>query len=113
MLEHSVYSVIPPEGCAAILDTFGQNSSRAPEAAQALKLTAQDMLKLKVVEEVIAEPLGGAHRDPAEVAASLKAAALRHLDELATVPVPELVERRYQRYRAFGSWEELVEGGGG
>jgi len=109
MLEHSVYSVIPPEGCAAILDTFGRSAARAAEAAEALRLTAQDLLRLKVIDEIVPEPLGGAHRDPAQAASSLKEALLRHLDQLAAVPLPDLVENRYHRYRNIGVFIEVPE----
>lgn len=106
MMEFAIYSVIPPEGCAAILDTFGQDSSRAPEAAQALKLSALDLRELGVIDEIIPEPLGGAHRDPIQAAAALKETVLRHLRELAAVSPEELVERRYRRYRAIGTFQE-------
>ena len=102
MLEHSIYSVIPPEGCAAILSTFGTDASRAPEAAHALRLTAQDALKLGVVDEVIPEPLGGAHRDPALTAQRLKEALLRSLSTLSRGSVKDLVEARYQKFRRIG-----------
>ncbi len=106
MMEHSVYSVIPPEGCAAILDTFGQDASRGPEAAEALQLCAQDLLKLGMIEEIVPEPLGGAHRDPIAAAANLKAALLRHLDELAPHSGEELARQRYERFRRMGEWQE-------
>ena len=102
MLEHSIYSVIPPEGCAAILSTFGTDASRAAEAAQALRLTAQDALGLGVVDEVIPEPLGGAHRDPQETAKRLKQAIVRALAELSSVPIAQLVSRRYEKLRRMG-----------
>ena len=76
MLEHAVYSVIPPEGCAAIL---WNDRNRAPEAAEALKLTARHALEFGIVDEVLPEPLGGAHRDPTEMAATLKQAIGRNL----------------------------------
>jgi acetyl-CoA carboxylase carboxyl transferase subunit alpha len=102
MLEHSIYSVIPPEGCAAILSTFGTDASRASEAAQALRLTAQDVLGLGVVDEVVSEPLGGAHRDPQEAARLLKQSIVRALAELSSVPADELVSRRYDKFRRMG-----------
>jgi acetyl-CoA carboxylase carboxyl transferase subunit alpha len=102
MLEHSIYSVIPPEGCAAILSTFGTDASRASEAAQALRLTAQDALGLGVVDEVVPEPLGGAHRDPQEAAKLLKQSIVRALAELSPVPADKLVSRRYDKFRRVG-----------
>jgi len=102
MLEHSIYSVIPPEGCAAILSTFGTDAARAPEAAQALRLTSQDALALGVVDEVVAEPLGGAHRDPQEAAKRLKESILRALQELETAAPGKLVRLRYEKFRRMG-----------
>jgi len=102
MLEHSIYSVIPPEGCAAILSTFGTDAARAPEAAQALRLTSQDVLTLGVVDQVVAEPLGGAHRDPQEAAKRLKESIVRALQELESIPAEELVKQRYDKFRRMG-----------
>jgi len=105
MLEHAVYSVIPPEGCAAIL---WRDKNRAPDAAAALRMTARDALELGVVEEVLPEPLGGAHRDPAAMAATVKEAILRHLWELEKLPTEELISERYRRFRRMGRWRELT-----
>ena len=102
MLEHAIYSVIPPEGCAAILDTFGRDGRRGFEAAAALKLTAADNLHLGTIEEVIPEPLGGAHRDPVQTAAAIQAAVLRILPTLQQLPIEELLERRYAKFRRIG-----------
>lgn len=104
MLEHAVYSVIPPEGCAAIL---WRDKNRAPEAAAALRMTAKDACELGVVEEVLPEPLGGAHRDVQTMAATIKSAVVRHLTELQELDVEELLSRRYQRFRRMGRWTEL------
>jgi acetyl-CoA carboxylase carboxyl transferase subunit alpha len=99
ILEHAYYSVISPEGCAAIL---WKDAEKKGEAAKALRLTAPDLLELGVVDEVIEEPPGGAHRDPAAMAATLKGVVLRHLDSLSRLPLAELKERRYAKYRAIG-----------
>lgn len=106
MLEHAIYSVIPPEGCAAILDAFGRDSSRAPEAAQALRLSAQDALEFGIADEVIAEPLGGAHRDPALTAQRIKRSMQRALQQFSALDPDELVQRRYAKFRALGRFAE-------
>lgn len=103
MLENAYYSVISPEGCAAIL---WKHRSHAPEAAEALKLTARDLAQLKLVDEVIAEPLGGAHHDPEQMARNLQEAVVRHLRELEGVPAEELLEQRYERFRGVGVFTE-------
>ncbi|MEE9394540.1 MAG: acetyl-CoA carboxylase carboxyltransferase subunit alpha [Planctomycetota bacterium] len=100
MLEHAYYSVISPEGCAAIL---WNSATKAPEAAEALKITSQDLLKLGVVDEVIPEPLGAAHRRPAAMAEAIKAILIRELDALATKSPEELVDSRYEKFRKIGS----------
>ncbi|MBD3175157.1 MAG: acetyl-CoA carboxylase carboxyltransferase subunit alpha [Armatimonadia bacterium] len=104
MLEHAIYSVIPPEGFAAIL-----YKNAAPEqvqqAASLLKLTAQDALSLGVIDEIIPEPLAGAHHDGVAMATDLKAALLRHLEPLLDLSTSELVDRRYAKFRAMGKWE--------
>jgi acetyl-CoA carboxylase carboxyl transferase subunit alpha len=99
VFENSVYSVISPEGCASILWRDGK---KAPLAAAALGLTAPDLLKLGVVDGVLPEPLGGAHRDPAQAAATLKAAVIGHLDRLSGVRTDERVEQRLQKFRRMG-----------
>ena len=99
MLENSIYSVIPPEGCAAIL---WRQPERAPEAARALKLTAQDALSFNLIDEILSEPVGGAHRDPVETALSIKAALTRHLNELKALSGEELRDQRYQKFRKMG-----------
>ena len=92
--------MISPEGCAAIL---WKDGAGAEEAARALRLTSEDLLKLGVVDEVIEEPLGGAHRQPAAMVETLKATLLRHLDELSAMDVDERLEARYQRLRGLGN----------
>jgi acetyl-CoA carboxylase carboxyl transferase subunit alpha len=99
MFENSIYSVISPEGCAAIL---WRDRARAADAAQALKLTAEDLVRLEVVDGVLPEPLGGAHRDPAASAATLQAALVEHVDALSRLRPDELVERRLLKYRRMG-----------
>ena len=103
MLEHSTYSVISPEGCASIL---WKNTEKAPNAAAAMKLTSVELNKVGLVDEVIREPLGGAHRKPGEAADNLKMALNRHLEEVREWTVPQMLERRYQRLRSFGRFEK-------
>jgi len=99
MLENSIYSVISPEACASIL---WRDSTRGPDAADALRYTAPDCRKLGVADELISEPLGGAHRDRDTAMANLKATLVKHLDELCAMPVDELRQDRYDRYRNLG-----------
>ena len=99
MLEYSVYSVISPEGCASIL---WRSKDRAAEAAESMKMTAQDALKLKLIDEVLAEPKGGAHRNPTDMAVSLKKQLLKYLTTLSLEPIDTLLEQRYQRLMAYG-----------
>ncbi len=101
MLENSYYSVISPEGCAAIL---WKHRKHAPEAAAALKLTARDLLDLRVIDEVIPEPLGGAHQDHAAAIQNLATAVQRNLDELTKLPVEKLLAQRYAKFRAMGEF---------
>src|ERR1019366_3036030 len=103
MCENAWYSVISPEGCAAILF---RDASRAPEAAAALKLTAPELKALGIIEEVIPEPQGGAHRDIPATAQSLKTAILRQLDQLQALSTEDLMEKRYQKFRSLGVWRE-------
>jgi acetyl-CoA carboxylase carboxyl transferase subunit alpha len=107
MLEHAYYSVISPEGCAGILWKTATDETK-PLAADALKLTARDLFRLRVIDEIIPEPLGGAHRDPRGMANFLKAYLLRYLRELTPVPIPELLESRYQKFRRIGVFTEQV-----
>ena len=103
MLENAYYSVISPEGCAAIL---WKHRKHAPEAAEALKLNASELLKLGVIDGVVPEPLGGAHRDPAETGKNLKEAIVAALHELEKLPVDKLVQRRYNKFRQMGRFQE-------
>ncbi|NVN98328.1 MAG: acetyl-CoA carboxylase carboxyltransferase subunit alpha [Geobacteraceae bacterium] len=96
MLEHSVYAVISPEGCAAILWSDG---TKGEQAAEALKLTSKDIKALDVIDEIVGEPVGGAHRDHEAMAASLHEALTRNLTELKKIPASDLVELRYQKFR--------------
>jgi acetyl-CoA carboxylase carboxyl transferase subunit beta len=106
-LENAVYSVISPEGCAAIL---WRDAEKAPAAAAAMRMTAADQLALGVVDEVVAEPEGGAPADHAETARRVREAIEAHLDGIASVPADALLEARYQRYRRLGAYaEETVE----
>jgi acetyl-CoA carboxylase carboxyl transferase subunit alpha len=99
MLQYSTYSVISPEGCASIL---WKKSEKAADAAEAMGITAERLKELKLVDNLIAEPLGGAHRKPEEMAARVKAQLLVELEELEKLPADELLERRYDRLMAFG-----------
>jgi acetyl-CoA carboxylase carboxyl transferase subunit alpha len=103
MLENSIYSVITPEGCAAIL---WKDATKAEQAAEALKLTAQDLLELKVIDEVIPEPVGGAHRDPEATAHRVQEALLRHVRGLIDLPAQELLDRRLEKYMRMGVYLE-------
>jgi acetyl-CoA carboxylase carboxyl transferase subunit alpha len=103
MLEYSTYSVISPEGCAAIL---WKDQSRKAEAAEAMRLTAPDLLELGLVDGIIPEPLGGAHTDPAETCRRVGDVLERSLAELERLPVAELLEARYRKFRRMGAFEE-------
>ena len=101
MLENAYYSVISPEGCAPIL---WRDRARAPDAAQALKLTSSDLLQLRVIDEVIEEPLGGAHRDAELVGQHLRASILRFLKRADATPLDALLAQRYERFRSIGAF---------
>lgn len=103
MLQHAIYSVISPEGCAAIL--WGE-AGKAAEAAEILKLTAEDCRRLGVVDEIVPEPLGGAHRNPEATAANLALVLKTHLRDLKRLSARELQNLRYQKYRRLGAFEE-------
>jgi acetyl-CoA carboxylase carboxyl transferase subunit alpha len=103
MLEHAVYSVISAEGCAAIL---WKNSAAAPDAAAAMRITAQDLKKLGVIDEIIAEPQGGAHSDPAAAAALLAPSIEKGLKELQKLKPAQLLEERYKEFRKMGAFEK-------
>jgi acetyl-CoA carboxylase carboxyl transferase subunit alpha len=99
VLENSYYSVISPEGCAAIL---WKDGSKASQAAEVLKLTGPDLLKMGIIDEVIPEPLGGAHRDPEKIAQTVKETILRNLKALETLDKEELLKIRYKKFRSMG-----------
>jgi acetyl-CoA carboxylase carboxyl transferase subunit alpha len=107
MLEHSIYSVISPEGCAAILWKDGDKGKEI--AAESLKLTAADLFRLGVIDEIVKEPLGGAHRNPQGVAENLKEVIERHLKELEKISTEELLNHRYEKFRRMGAF--LDDGG--
>ncbi len=102
MLEHSVYSVISPEGCAAIL---WKSADKADAAADALKMTAKDLLALGVIDEIVPEPLGCAHRNHAAMAAALKKSVAQHLAHLSELPSDELLAARYEKFRKMGVYQ--------
>jgi acetyl-CoA carboxylase carboxyl transferase subunit alpha len=106
LLENAYYSVISPEGCAAIL---WKNRSFAPQAAEALKMTARDLLELGLVDEIVPEPEGGAHHDSALAASNLKSVLIRSLEELETQDVTTLLDARYEKFRRFGHFLENIE----
>lgn len=99
MLEHAIYSVISPEGCAAIL---WKDQARAEDAARALRLTAKDLKELGIIDEILAEPPGGAHMEPKEMAKTVSTAVRRHLKQIRKVKPDTLIARRYKKYRAMG-----------
>ncbi len=103
ILQHAYYSVISPEGCASIL---WRSSQKAPLAAEALKLHGEDLQKFGIVDEIIEEPQGGAHRNGQETAEDLKAALLKHLKKLTSQDTDKLLENRYQKYRDIGEFLE-------
>ncbi len=107
MLEYSIYSVISPEGCAAIL---WKDGGKGKVAADSLKLTAADLYRLGVIDEIVKEPLGGAHRNPQKVAEDLREAVGRHLSDLEKMDLEDLLRLRYEKFRKMGSFME--EGGG-
>ena len=104
MLEHAVYSVISPEGCAAIL---WNDKTRVEEAAGTLHLTAKDLLELQIIDEIILEPSGGAHRNHDEAAQKIKKAIKKHLNKLKAIDIPALLEERYEKYQKMGKWGEM------
>jgi len=108
MLQHAIYTVIPPEGCAAIL---WRDASRAQEAAEALRLTAEDLAALGVVDEIVPEPEGGAHRDPDAAVGAVREPLRRHLMALREIPLERLPALRYERYRRLGRHVESLSRG--
>lgn len=105
MLEHSYYSVISPEGCATIL---WKGAEHAPRAAEALKFTGRDLLRFGIIDDVIPEPLGGAHRDHRGMASAVKTYLVRSFRELAELPREELLDRRYAKFRGIGVFETIA-----
>lgn len=103
ILEHAYYSVISPEGCASIL---WRSSLKAPEAAKALKMYGEDLIKFAIVDEIVREPLGGAHRNPEETAANLKSALLKQLKNFSSLSEADLLQARYKKYRNIGKFVE-------
>lgn len=99
ILENAYYSVISPEGCAAIL---WKDRAAAPQAAEALKITAKNLFELGLVDEVLPEPLGGAHNDPDQTVQTLKAGLLKHLEQVLAISVTDRLTERYNKYRAYG-----------
>lgn len=106
VLEHAYYSVISPEGCAGIL---WKGAQHAEKASAALKFTSKYLLEMGIVDDVIAEPLGGAHRDHHGMAARMKSYLKKNLSELKNKPIDQLLEQRYQRFRKIGVFEEITE----
>ena len=103
MFEYAIYSVISPEGCASIL---WRDPAKAPAAADALGLTAEILKRLHLIDEIIPEPLGGAHRNPQEMAMTLKANLVKEFSRLRQIALDELLERRYEKFRRMGAFEE-------
>jgi acetyl-CoA carboxylase carboxyl transferase subunit alpha len=103
MLEYAIYSVISPEGCASIL---WRDAAKAPEAAAAMRITAQDLQQLGLIDGIVPEPVGGAHRNHAEATAALKKAVVKAFGELRSVRSDRLVEERYRKFRRMGVYEE-------
>ena len=99
ILQHAYYSVISPEGCASIL---WRNSVKAPEAAEALKINGEHLLKFGIVDEIVPESPGGAHKNPDQVAADLKGTILKHIKELSSLSKDELIQQRYNKFRSIG-----------
>ena len=105
MMEYSTYSVISPEGCASIL---WKSPDKAPEAAAAMKITSADLKKLGLVDEIVPDPLGGAPRAPEQAAAHLNASLVRHLEEVSSWTIPELLGKRYERLQSFGQFQNGI-----
>jgi acetyl-CoA carboxylase carboxyl transferase subunit alpha len=103
MLQHAYYSVISPEGCAGIL---WKDSKYRDQAARALRFTSRDLLEFGIIDEIIPEPLLGAHRAHREMAAALKVSLVRALKQVSSIPASELLERRYAKFRRIGVFEE-------
>ncbi|MBI1976945.1 MAG: acetyl-CoA carboxylase carboxyltransferase subunit alpha [Candidatus Omnitrophica bacterium] len=106
VLENAYYSVISPEGCSAIL---WKDRTKAREAAECLKLTAKDLLEFKLIDRIIEEPLGGAHRDADAMALRVKSVIQEYLDEFEKIDTDELVQQRYEKFRRMGIFEEAAQ----
>lgn len=106
MLQYGIYSVISPEGCASILF---KKAERAKEAAEAMRVTSKDLLEFKLIDEIVPEPHGGAHRDPALMMATLKERIVHHVERLCRVPMTKLLSDRYGRLMTYGTFEEPGE----
>jgi acetyl-CoA carboxylase carboxyl transferase subunit alpha len=106
MMENAVYSVITVEGCAAILWKDGKSPEMREKAASALRLTAQDLMELRVIDEIVPEPVGGAHSDHAATAAQLREALVRNLDELKKLKPDRLVRKRREKFLRMGQFAE-------
>jgi acetyl-CoA carboxylase carboxyl transferase subunit alpha len=104
MFEHAIYSVAPPEACAAIL---WRDAQQGPRAAEALKITATDLEELGIIDQILAEPLGGAHSEPTQAAETLKAAILTNLEELWRLSPQERRQQRYHKFRNMGIFTQL------
>lgn len=104
--EYAVYSVISPEGCAAIL---WRDNAKAPEAAEALKMTAPQLFDRNLVDEIVKEPVGGAHRNPAQAEGILKRVIRRHLNAVRDVPIDKIMEARYEKYRPIGPFSQTKQ----
>jgi acetyl-CoA carboxylase carboxyl transferase subunit alpha len=104
MMEYAVYCVAPPEACSGIV--WKDKGEHAPEATEGYKPTAPDLLKLDIIDQIVREPLGGAHRDPEAAARSVRRAIRKHLTELMQMTPQQLVQQRYERYRHIGLYGE-------
>jgi len=102
MMENAYYSVISPEGCAAIL---WKHRKHAPEAAEAMKIAAPDLGELKLIDEVIPEPKGGAHHGHKQAAENLRTAVLKQIEGLQQLSIEDLLDQRYQKFRQYGEWQ--------
>jgi acetyl-CoA carboxylase carboxyl transferase subunit alpha len=107
VLEHAYYSVISPEGCAGIL---WKSHDHAPQAARALKITSRHLLEMGVIDDIVEEPLGGAHRDTFQMAARLKMYLVKTLRELGRMPVDQLLADRYEKFRRMGPFLQAEDG---
>jgi len=104
MLQYSIYSVAAPEAVSSIL---WRDSAYAQYAANGMRISAREVLELGLIDEVLPEPTGGAHRNPPEMVATLKEGFLRHLTELKQIPIDDLLEKRYQKFRSVGEYSSI------